>query len=101
MGENKLFTINWDRSIIVDDVINDDLVRRLTPKILNFRQQSNAPITIGIDSPGGSLESLRVLLGLLRGPNQDGESGEIYTVAINKAYSSAANLLSYGNYAIA
>ena len=93
--------IDWQRSIFIDTTIDDDLVRKLTPKILAMRQESNAPITVGIDSPGGSTASLSVLLGLLTGPTQTGDSGEIVTVATNRAYSAAANLLAFGDYAVA
>ncbi len=101
MNDVDLLTIDWQRSLIIDTSIDDDLVRRLTPRILALRQESTAPITIGIDSPGGSLASLDVLLGLLTGPNQDGHTGEIITVATNRAYSAAANFLAFGNYSIA
>jgi ATP-dependent protease ClpP protease subunit len=101
MSTVNSLTIDWNRAIIVDTIIDDDLVRHLTPKILSLRQDSKDPITVGIDSSGGSLTSLEVLLGLLTGPNQDGHNGEIITVATHKAYSAAANFLALGNYAVA
>jgi len=94
-------TINWTRSIWIDTVIDEDLVKRLTPKILLLRQESDEPITVGIDSPGGSLSSLDTLLGLLTGPSQTASSGRIVTVATNKAYSAAANFLAFGTYSVA
>ena len=94
-------TVNWSRSIQVNAPIDDNLVKRLTPEILELRQKSNEPITVGIDSPGGSLASLDVLLGLLAGPNQDNQKCRIITVATNRAYSAAANLLAFGDYSIA
>lgn len=101
MGNLKSVTIDWRRSLLIDSSIDDELIRRITPQILALRQESNEPITIGIDSPGGSLASLDVLLGLLTGPNQDGEKGEIITVATHRAYSAAANFLAFGTYAVA
>lgn len=101
MDEVAELTINWDRSILINGPIDDDLVRTLTPKILALRQESSDPITIGIDSPGGSLSSLDVLLGLLTGPDQDRKKGEIITVATHRAYSAAANFLAFGTYSIA
>lgn len=100
---NKLddLTINWDRCVYVDDVIDEDLVKKLTPQILSMRQSSAAAITVAINSPGGSLASMDTLLGLLTGPNQDQVSGSIVTVVTNKAYSAAANLLAFGDYAVA
>ena len=101
MSYIKSVTINWHRSLLIDSFIDDELIKRVTPQILAFRQESNDPITVGIDSPGGSLSSLDVLLGLLTGPNQDGEAGQIITVATHRAYSAAANFLAFGTYAVA
>lgn len=100
---NKLdeLTINWDRCVYVDDVIDEDLVKKLTPQILSMRQSSDDAITVAINSPGGALASMDTLLGLLTGPNQDQVSGSIVTVVTNKAYSAAANLLAFGDYAVA
>ena len=94
-------SVNWARSIHVDAAIDSDLVQKLTPAILRLRQTSPEPITVGIDSPGGSLASLDVLLGLLTGSDQDGNAGQIITVATNRAYSAAANLLAFGTYSVA
>ena len=101
MDDISELTIDWDRSILVNDPIDDELVKLLTPKILSLRKQSSDPITIGIDSPGGSLASLDTLLDLLTGPDQDGKKGKIITVARNKAYSAAAIFLAFGNYSAA
>jgi len=97
----KSVTIDWSRSLLIDSPIDDELIRRVTPQILALRQESNEPITVGIDCTGGSLTSLDVLLGLLTGPSQEGDSGEIITVATNRAYSAAANFLAFGTYAVA
>lgn len=101
MDNIKRFSINWNRSIIIDSVIDDDLIKRITPIILQLRQDSDDPITVGIDSPGGSLASLDILLGLLTGPNQNRNKCDIITVVTHRAYSAAANMLAFGNYAIA
>jgi hypothetical protein len=76
-------------------------VKKLAPTILKLRQENTEPITIGINSPGGSLDSLDILLGLLTGPNQNGKRAKIITVATNSAYSAAANFLAFGDYSIA
>ena len=101
MDELKFLTVNWDRSLIIDTTIDDDLVRKLTPKILSLRQASNEPITVGIDSPGGSLSSLDVLISLFTGPSQSGTKSQIITVVTHRAYSAAANFLAFGDYAVA
>lgn len=94
-------SVDWSRSVMVDSQIDDELVRKLAPRILSMRQESNAPITVGIDSPGGSLAALDVLLGLLIGPDQNKANGSIVTVATNRAYSAAALLLTFGDYSVA
>ncbi len=100
-SSEKSYTIDWKRAIFINDTIDDVLVKRLTPEILLLREESDLPITVGIDSPGGSLASLDMLLALLRGPNQRVKKGEIITVVTNRAYSAAANLLAFGDYAVA
>ena len=97
----KPLTIDWGRSIQIDATVDDVLVKRLAPTILRLRQESADPITVGIDSLGGSLASLDVLLALLTGPTQTQKVGKIITVATHRAYSSAANLLAFGTYAVA
>lgn len=101
MSDLKKLTIDWGRSILITSTIDDNLVQQLTPKILSLRQASNEPITIGIDSPGGSLASLDVIIGLLKNEDQDGNSPQIITVATHRAYSAAANFLAFGDYAVA
>lgn len=103
MSKNSVtdLTVNWNRAIFIDEPFNDQLVRRLTPSILKLRQESSDPITVAIDSAGGSLSSLDTLLGLLTGPTQDGVRGSIVTVATNRAYSAAATFLAFGDYSVA
>jgi ATP-dependent protease ClpP protease subunit len=66
-----------------------------------MRQEGNDPITVGINSPGGSLSSLEVLLGLISEPDQNGQVCRAVTVSLNHGYSAAANLLASGAYSIA
>lgn len=95
------YALNWHRAIYVDGKIDDELVKRLTPEILRLKQDSNEPITVAIDSFGGSIPSLDALVGILRAPDQDGQRREIYTVVTHRAYSAAANLLALGDYSVA
>lgn len=103
MGERTVeqITANWNRAIFIDQPLSDEFVRSLAPSILKLRQESSQPITVSIDSPGGSLATLDTLIGLLTGPSQDGARGSVITVVTNRAYSAAANLLAFGNYAVA
>lgn len=93
-------TINWSRAIHVDGVIDDELLIRLTPRILQLRQESSDPITVGINSPGGSVSTLKSLRGLIIGPDQNGAKRQMITVVTDHAYSAAATLLALGDYAV-
>ena len=93
--------LNWNRAIHINTNIDDKLLRDLTPVILQMKQESSEPITVGIDSPGGTIPAIESLLGLLKSPDQDGNYPQIYTVATNRAYSAAASLLAFGDYSVA
>src|SRR4051812_18157327 len=92
------FNANWDRCVHVDDEITEDMVRRLTPRILQLRQESDKPITIAINSPGGSVAAADTLLALITGPNQDGIGCRAITDAVQEASSPAAVMLAKGDY---
>ena len=91
---------NPDRSIFIDAVINQDLVRALTPTILRLKKASSEPITVYIDSVGGNTRQADTLQNLLRAENADEETCEIITVVTGIAASAAADFLASGNYAI-
>lgn len=94
-------TINWSRCVYVDGPIDEALLTKLTPQIMALRQESKDAITVAINSGGGSLSVLAALRGLLTGCDQDGNTREIVTVVTHRAYSAAAVLLSFGDYAVA
>lgn len=99
---NAEYRYNYDRSINVFGSIDDDLVKRLTPEILRLRSGgSKQPITVFIDSPGGSIEAYKHLEGLLFDPDQEGNTCRILTVATSYAASAAARLLVRGDYSMA
>lgn len=95
------YRINDDRAVFVTGPINQELVDKLTPRITQLRAQSPAPITVYIDSPGGSTRLGAILAGLLRCPCQSGISPKVITVVTGYAGSAAADLLASGDYAIA
>jgi ATP-dependent protease ClpP protease subunit len=96
------FTPNPDRAIWIDGEINKALENRLRPKILELTSRSREPITVFIDSEGGSPAVGKRILDLLRSTNQGGVSPcRIITVAVSKAQSTAADILSAGDFAIA
>ena len=73
----------------------------MTPEILRLSSTSHSPITLYVDSPGGSTYSANVLYRLLKARDQDGESSKLITVCTGVAASAAADLLSSGDYALA
>jgi ATP-dependent protease ClpP protease subunit len=93
--------LDWKRCIVINDEINDELLKKLSVPILELRQQSSNPITVAIDSYGGALPTVDSLLGLMRGPMQGGDRCRINTIVTNRAYSAAATFLSLGDYAVA
>jgi ATP-dependent protease ClpP protease subunit len=93
---------NPNRAIYIQGLIDDQLIYRLTPQILTLQSENRSPITVYIDSPGGSISNAESLWRLLTASNQDLASPcHIITVATSKAASAAADLLSSGDYAIA
>jgi ATP-dependent protease ClpP protease subunit len=96
------FRPNPARAIHVQGFIDQDLFQRLAPEILLLQNQSRDPITIYIDSPGGSAYFMLSLLKLLKAKGQDYEEPcDLITVVTRQAASAAADLLSAGNYALA
>jgi hypothetical protein len=86
----------------VQGEINQSLVDRLTPQIIALKNLSFEPITVYIDSNGGSVPLMETLLQLLTASDQDlNPSGSLVTVLTSRAGSAAADLLSYGDYALA
>jgi ATP-dependent protease ClpP protease subunit len=94
------FTPNPDRAIWVEGQLNEALLDRLRPRILELTAQSREPITVFINSAGGLTGE--AILRLLKKTTHDGaRPARIITVAAPKAKSGAANLLSAGDFAIA
>ena len=82
--------------------ITEELVTKLTPRILLLQHKSRDPITVYIDSPGGLVSSAETILRLLNLSDQDqADSCEIITAVTSQAASAAADLLSSGDYAVA
>lgn len=96
------YTPNPDRAVWIEGEINQSLEDRLRPQILELISSSRAPITVYIDSPGGKAAAAYRILNLLRSTAEgDAVSCRIITVALSKAFSVAADLLSAGDFAMA
>jgi ClpP protease-like protein len=96
------FTPNPDRAIWVEGRLDETLLARLRPQIIELTAQNREPITVFINSRGGISEVGRGILSLLkRTTPDDARVSRIITVAAPTAQSAAANLLSAGDFAIA
>jgi len=92
---------NPNRAVHVQGVFDQALVDRLTPQIIALHHQSRELITVFIDSRGGNTLVSETLRRLLTAPNQDGDPiCRIITVVTGRASSAAADLLSFGDYAV-
>jgi ATP-dependent protease ClpP protease subunit len=88
-----------ERAIFVRGEITRELVQELTPQIIRLKETAG-PITVYIDSPGGSVFYMFALLRLLQTRSQDFVRPHIITVATHQAASAAADLLSAGDFAL-
>jgi ATP-dependent protease ClpP protease subunit len=96
------FTPNAHRSISIDGYMDESLEKRLRPQILELTRSSRDPITVFINSSGGSTKIVEGILSLLRPTDQvDARPSRIITFAESQAKSAAAQLLSAGDFAIA
>jgi ATP-dependent protease ClpP protease subunit len=97
------FRINPDRSVEVFGEFNDELANKLLPTIARLRKAPHGqePVTVFINSPGGDMRVLEILDGALNCQDQDGHTIPVVTVVMGNAFSAAADLLVYGDYAIA
>ena len=87
------FRPNPARAIFVLGLIDQPLIERLTPQIVTLCSQNREPITVYIDSRGGSVASAESILRLLQSTDQDGASPcRLITVVTGHAASAAADL---------
>jgi ATP-dependent protease ClpP protease subunit len=93
---------NYNRSVTISGVIDNELVARLLPEIVRLQSISRNSITVYIDSPGGDTECAKMLLDALRASDQDrSEPCRLITVALGEASSAASDILMAGDYALA
>lgn len=96
------YRLNPARAVHISGQINREMLSRVTPQILKLQAVSREPITVYIDSPGGSVASMETLLQTLKLSDQDSSAPcHIITAVTIRAASAAADLLSSGDYAIA
>ena len=88
------------RAIFLVGEINQQLVNKLTPEILRLRHESDSPITVYVDSIGGSVYSAELIRNLIKAQKQNGTTIRLVTVATGMAASAAADFLILGDYPI-
>ena len=98
---DKDYRENFARSLFLTGKITQETAHALSPRIKELRAASGDPITLYIDSPGGSSAVAEGIRFLIKAPDQDGKRCRLITVAIGTAASAAADLLALGDYAIA
>jgi ATP-dependent protease ClpP protease subunit len=89
------------RSVEIYGVFDDNLAHNALSRILFLRNGGSTPITLLINSDGGSVNVLDLIDGALKCADLDGKNHRVITVAIGNASSAAANLLAFGDYSIA
>jgi ATP-dependent protease ClpP protease subunit len=96
------YRLNPKRALHIVGQINRDLLSRLTPQIFRLQNDNRDPITAYIDSGGGNVLMMEMLLRTLRLTDQDSSDPcHIITAVTTRAASAAADLLSSGDYAVA
>jgi ATP-dependent protease ClpP protease subunit len=99
--QDKEYRENFARSLFLTGKITQESAYALIPRIKELRAASGEPITLYIDSHGGSSAVAEGIRFLIKAPDQDGRRCRLITVAIGTAASAAADLLALGDYAIA
>lgn len=99
--QDSRYREDFSKAIFVTGSIDDSLVRELAPKIIELRSSNKDPITVYINSNGGFPAAGDAILSALKAPDADGRITNIVTVVTGYANSTAADLLIYGDYAIA
>src|SRR6516225_3962752 len=100
-AHDKDYRENFARSLFLTGKITQEAAYALSPRIKELRAASGDPITLYIDSPGGSSAVAEGIRFLIKAPDQDGRRCRLITVVIGTAASAAADLLALGDYAIA
>ncbi len=101
MGADKNYRENPSRCIYLTGVINQDLVNKVTPTLNELRFAGDDPITVYIDSPGGSTSHAHTIRRLVKASNPEGKRCRLITVVTGIAASAAADFLALGDYAYA
>lgn len=91
---------NLKRAIYIDEVIDEALFKKLSKQILEFRLESSDPITVYLDSTGGSVYYSKQIWNLLKAPRRDKSICDIYTVVHSSCGSAASDLLFHGDYVL-
>jgi len=95
------FRINPERAIYVVGEFDDELLKAVIPRITELRFGSDEPLSIVINSRGGSTDTLDSIKAALCVHGPDGTQSRVITFVVGFAASAGATLLTLGDYAIA
>lgn len=93
--------IDWNRIVYIRDEIDEALYKNLIPTVLTLKSSGRGPITVVIDSPGGSIPILEAIIDLIKAPCQNGTACELFCIVLREATSAAAILLALGDHSVA
>jgi len=88
---DKDYRENFARSLFLTGKITQETAHSLSPRIKELRSVSGDPITLYIDSPGGSSAVAEGIRFLIKAPDQDARICRLITVVIGTAASAAAD----------
>src|SRR5438046_10696686 len=77
---DKDYWENFERSLFLTGKITQEAAYALSPRIKELRAASGDPITLYIDSPGGSSAVAEGIRFLIKAPDQDGRKCRLITV---------------------
>jgi len=91
MTDDKKITVDTDSKIIMINEINEETTKVFTEQFFQIQNSGQEVIPIFINSYGGNVEDLMAMVDLIKSTNL-----VVCTIALGKAYSAGAVLLSSG-----
>jgi ATP-dependent protease ClpP protease subunit len=95
------FRINPERAVYIVGEFDEDLLKAVIPRITELRFGSDEPISLVINSRGGSTDCLDSIKAALCVHGPDNTQSRVITFVVGYAASAGATLLTLGDYAIA
>src|SRR5438034_9229921 len=93
---DKDYRENFARSLFLTGKITQDAAHAVSSRIKELRAASGDPITLYIDSPGGSSAVAAGIRLLIKAPGEEGRRCRLIRDAVGNASRAAAELLALG-----